>query len=262
MRTSRDSNPVIYVPENRILILSQESASVNGVRKGGPVTSRDITAPSGVDHSVPLPDIRVARQHMYRRQVLAAAEREFGRTGYAAAKMSTIAETASLSLATVYKTFGGKAEIWDALHSERMTPLLDAVTAAATETEPGLERLLTSVAAVAEFLAEEPGYHDLNLRAGVNWAADPDAGLGVERTVWRAGLEMITAAVEKAITLGQIQTIRPQVAAGMLVCALQVWLSDWVRNGRDRAPNAVIDEMLRHLRWLLAGPAGSEPTQR
>ena len=203
---------------------------------------------------MPLVDVRGAKQDLYRRQILSAAEAEFGRTGYAAAKMSAIAETASLSLATVYKTFGGKEEIWDALHADRMNDLLAAVSTAARDAEPGLERLLTSVAAVARFLMDQPGYLDLNLRAGVNWAADADVAVGVERTVWVAGHDMITAGIEKSMAVGQIQTIRARVAAGMVVSALQVWLSDWVRSGRDRAPDVVIDELQQHLRWLLAGP--------
>jgi AcrR family transcriptional regulator len=210
--------------------------------------------------SLALTDLRLAKQGLYRRQILAAAEREFAQAGYAAVRMSAIADTASLSLATVYKTFGGKAEIWDALHAERMTALLASVTAAAADTEPGLDRLLTSVAAVVRFLTAEPGYLDMNLRAGVNWAAEADTGRGVERTVWLAGQDMIATAIEKAIALGQIRDIRPRVAAGMVVSALQVWLSDWVRCGRDRAPEIVVEEMRQHLRWMLGGP--SEPAER
>jgi AcrR family transcriptional regulator len=204
--------------------------------------------------SAPVVDLRAAKQDLYRHRIIAAAEYEFARTGYGAAKMSAIADTATLSLATVYKTFGGKAEIWDALHSERMTALLAAVAAAARDTEPGLERLLASVAAVARFLTEQPGYLDLNLRAGVNWAVDAQDGVGVERTVWLSGQDMITSGIAKAITLGQVRDIRPRVAAGMVVSALQVWLSDWVRAGRDRDAEVVIAEMHDHLRWMLAGP--------
>ena len=41
--------------------------------------------------------------------------------------MAAIAKAADLSLATVYKTFAGKREIWNELHAERMTALLALV---------------------------------------------------------------------------------------------------------------------------------------
>lgn len=201
-----------------------------------------------------LADIRTARRDMYRQQILNAAELEFATTGYAPTKMSAIAQRADVSLATIYKNFDGKQEIWDALHTERMSALLAAVERTAGTHEAGLERLLGSIATVARFLAEHPGYLDLNLHVGLNWAANPQDASTVDRTVWLAGLDMITAGVERAIARGEVREIRPRVAAGIVVSALQVWLADWVRSGRDRDPDVVVAEMERHLRWMLVGP--------
>jgi hypothetical protein len=93
----------------------------------------------------------------------------------------------------------------------------------------------------------------MNLRVGVNWAADPQDTGRVDQTVWLAGLGMIATGIERGIARGEVREIRARVAAGMVVSALQVWLSDWVRSGRDRDPDEVIEEMEQHLRWLLAG---------
>jgi AcrR family transcriptional regulator len=207
------------------------------------------------DRSAALPDIRDVRRQMYRQQILAAAEREFSKAGFTDARMESIAATAGVSLATVYKTFSGKLQIWDALHSERMQALLAEVGAATQTPASHLDRLLTGVAAVARFLTEHQDYLDLNLRAGFGWAGGSDGGRGVQRTVWNAGLDMIANGAEACIAAGELPPIRPRVAAGMIVSALQVWLADWVDTARDRPADTVIDELTTRLRWLLTGNA-------
>ena len=46
---------------------------------------------------------------------------------------------------------------------------------------------------------------------------------------------MIAAGVEAAGAAGELADLRPRIAAGMVVSALQVWLADWVESGRDRS---------------------------
>lgn len=203
----------------------------------------------------PVPTIKEARRAMYRQQILAAAEHEFGRAGFEQVRVESIAATAGVSLATVYKTFAGKLDVWNVLHAERMAALLDAVAAATPGGGTALDRLLAGIAAVGRFLAGHETYLDLNLRAGTGWASRPDEGRGVQRTVWSAGLDMIASGVEAAVADGSVAEIRPRVAAGMVVSALQVWLSDWVASGRDRPADDVIDEITVRLRWMLTGAA-------
>jgi AcrR family transcriptional regulator len=76
------------------------------------------------------PSIRDARRQMYRQQILIAAEFEFAQSGFTEAKVSAIAAAADVSLATVYKNFEGKDEIWDVLHAQRMNELVDAIRVA------------------------------------------------------------------------------------------------------------------------------------
>lgn len=196
--------------------------------------------------------IHDARRDMYRQQVLRAAEVEFAKAGFAATPMSAIAATAGLSLATVYKAFAGKAEIWDALHTERMEALL-AYVDSAERGGTSLDRLLNGVRQVALFLTENPTYLDLSLQAGGGWANSADSGRGVQRTVWSSGLDMIVAGVESAVSAGDLNGIRPRVAAGLIVSALQVWLSDWVATGRVEDPVSVVDDMIARLRLTLTG---------
>ena len=193
---------------------------------------------------------REEKLHGYRRQILRAAEREFGKAGFAATPMNAIAATAGLSLATVYKSFSGKAEIWDALHRTRMDALLEAVREADAG-EPGLERLLAGLRRVFLFLAAHPAYLEMNLRAGGGWASSVEGAHGVQRTVWSSGLEVIAAGMQAAADRGELAGLDPRIAAGMAISALQVWLSEWVASERAEDPEALVDDMTRRLRLLL-----------
>lgn len=201
---------------------------------------------------------REERLHGYRQQIIRAAEAEFGTAGFTATPMSAIAATAGLSLATVYKSFSGKAEIWDALHRTRMDALLDAV-GEMDAGEPGLERLLSGLRRVFLFLAAHPAYLDLNLRASGGWASSVEGAHGTQRTVWSSGLEMIAAGTQAAADAGELAGLSPRIAAGMAISALQVWLSEWAASGRVDDPEALVDDMTRRLRLLLTTPDGATP---
>jgi AcrR family transcriptional regulator len=173
--------------------------------------------------------------------------------------MSAIAATAGLSLATVYKSFSGKAEIWDALHRTRMDALLEVVGEADTA-EPGLERLLGGLRSVFLFLSEHPAYLDMNLRAGGGWASSVEGAHGIQRTVWSSGLEVIAAGMQTAADQGELAGLDPRIAAGMAISALQVWLSEWVSSGRVDDPEVLVDDMTARLRLLLTSPGHSATT--
>ena len=194
------------------------------------------------------------RQALYRELVLSAAEREFGRVGFADTKMAAVAHAADLSLTTVYKTFAGKGEIWNELHAQRMQGLLGLVESRTTAADSPLERLLAGIAGVAEYLTDHDAYLELNLRSASGWLAAAEA-TGVQRTIWAAGVDMIASGVDGSRAAGELTDIRTRVATGLIISALQVWLADWVDSGRDRDPDVVIAELVSHLRVLLTAPA-------
>jgi AcrR family transcriptional regulator len=200
----------------------------------------------GVEASVSVAQERLS---LYRELVLTGAEREFARVGFADTKMAAIAKAADLSLATVYKTFPGKREIWNDLHAERMTALLALVDERVGGVSSPLERLLAGIGAVAEFLTGHDAYLELSLGAGSGWLRA--AGTDVQRTVWSSGLDTIAAGVAAAKAAGELGGLRPRVAAGLVVSALQVWLADWVDSGRDRQPDVLVADLVAHLRIIL-----------
>ena len=189
------------------------------------------------------------RRSLYRELVLDAAEREFARVGYSDTKVAAIAKAADVSLATVYKAFDGKREIWNELHAGRMAALLALVEDRMAGARSPLERLLAGIGGVVEFLTAHDAYLELSLGAGSGWISA--GGTDVQRTVWSSGLATIAAGVTAAKAAGELGGLRPRIAAGLVVSALQVWLGDWVDSGRDRQPDVLVADLVAHLRVIL-----------
>lgn len=195
-----------------------------------------------------------ARRAMYRRQILNAAEIEFSRSGFANTKMSAIAKTADLSLATVYKSFAGKTEIWDSLHATRMRDLLARVDAERGDSPTAVDRILTGVDSVVRYLTEHPSYLAMSLWAGTGWASGDRAAHGVQETVWTSGLETMAAGVDNAVAAGEMPPIEGRIAAGLIVSSMQVWLAHWAEE--PTSVDELVTAMTQRLRWMLTGVAG------
>ncbi|WP_231989960.1 TetR/AcrR family transcriptional regulator [Mycobacterium sp. 852002-51971_SCH5477799-a] len=202
----------------------------------------------------PIARLDDARRAMYHEQILASAEYEFARTGFTDAKVSAIAKTAGVSLATVYKHFTGKDQLWDALNSLRMTEFVDAVRTRTAPIDSPLEKILTGARAEVEFFAAHPHFLALHLHEGLSWgtaSALIDAGRGGQREAWRTGMEMISHAAEAAIDAGEISALRPAVVASLVISALQIWLTEWIATDRALPIDKVADEVVDHLRCCL-----------
>lgn len=212
----------------------------------------------------PLPGrLADARRTIYRDHILGAAEYEFSRTGFSSAKVSDIARRAGVSLATVYKNFGGKDDLWDALNAQRMTEFTQAVHACTQSVTSPLEKILVGVRAEVDFFAERDSFLRLHLKDGLSWGTAstlPEAGRGSQRTAWQTGMEMITRAADAAIEAGEISGLRPSIVAALVISALQVWLTEWTANNRDRPAAVVADEVVEHLRRCLTAPLPSKTT--
>lgn len=201
----------------------------------------------GREQSVTLVEERHA---LYRSLVLDAAEQEFSRYGYADAKVTAIARAAGVSLATFYKAFPGKEEVWNELHRRRNAELLARVDEHIAAAATPLDRLLAGIGGAVDHLTEHTTYLELNLRTASGWLF----GTGTtadQATVWAAGLRTIDAGLRAVGAAGQLGGLRPTIARGMVISALQVWLADWVDSGYDRDPDELRADLLAHLRTFL-----------
>jgi len=191
---------------------------------------------------------------MYRSQVIAAAELEFARSGFAAARVSAIAHAANVSLSTLYKNFEGKAEIWDALHDVRMEQAVAAATESAARGRTALDQLLLASHAIVLFFAHQTHYLEIHVKSGIGWATADDAGIGPgsQERSWRTGREMLIRAAAAAAAEGQLRPLKPELIAGVIISSEQLWLTDWLKAGRDRPPSDVANELVEHLRRTLS----------
>lgn len=198
--------------------------------------------------------IQEASRSLYREHLLAAAEAEFSRTSFALVKVSDIARRAEVSLATVYKNFGSKDELWDEVNAERMAEFTRAVQARTASIDSPVERLLVGARVEIEFFVEHETFLRLHLHDGLSWgtaSALPDTGRGGQRRAWLTGMQMTTRTAQAAIDAGEIIGLRAPVVASLVISALQVWLTDWVVEGSTRSAEEVADEVLGHLRRCL-----------
>jgi AcrR family transcriptional regulator len=215
----------------------------------------------GGSKSVKVPSIRDARRDMYRQQIISAAEFEFASAGFDKTKVADIARTADVSLATVYKSFSGKDEIWDALNRQRMDEFIAAGQHATHGVDSPLNRLFSAMRALVVYFAEHPNFLRLHISEGLSWAtAGVEWGRGNQRDAWRTGLGIMVALAEDVIASGDAPPMRPSVLAGLVVSALQVWLTDWVNSGCDRPADEVASELIEYIKRSLTIPAS--PTSK
>lgn len=192
---------------------------------------------------------REAKRDMYRQQIVAAAEFEFARSGFEKAKVSDIARTADLSLATVYKSFDGKDDIWNALNRQRVDELIASGLRATNDIDSPFERLLHAVRAEFMFFAEHPNFLRLHIGEGLSWAtAGAEVGRGGQRDAWRTAIGLMEAFAEAVIASGEARPLPPTVLAGLVISALQVFLTDWFNSGSTRPAEQVAEEMVDYLR--------------
>jgi AcrR family transcriptional regulator len=207
----------------------------------------------GGSKPVTVPSIRDARRDMYRQQIISAAEFEFARAGFDKTKITDIARTADVSMATLYKHFSGKDEIWDELNRERMDEFIAAGQHAIHDVGSPLDRLFSALRALVVHFGERPNFLRLHISEGLNWAtAGTEWGRGQQRDAWRTGIGIMVTLAEEAIASGDVRSMSPSVLAGLVVSALQVWLTDWVNCGFDRSADEVASEMIDYMIRALA----------
>src|ERR1700754_4890616 len=120
---------------------------------------------------------------MYRQQIISAAEFEFARAGFDKTKVADIARSADVSLATVYKNFSGKDEIWDALNRQRMDEFIAAGQHVAQDMDSPLDRLYAAMRVLVIYFTEHPNFLRLHINEGLN---GPPAAVAPCRETHRA----------------------------------------------------------------------------
>jgi AcrR family transcriptional regulator len=191
---------------------------------------------------------RDAKVSMYRTLVVGAAEHLFATQGYEGTRIQDIASASGLSLGTLYSVFDGKADIYEAVHDERLAELF-VLTGQAMKTDAcAAERLMEGNRVFVQWLGEHRDYLRIHLDRGGAWSSNPQrVGAGLERA-WRRGIDLMARVIEEAMHDGALWEGDPIIMARLMAAIQQVFISAWFESGMQEDATllaARIEEQLR-----------------
>ena len=202
-----------------------------------------------VPRSRPKENARRAREGLYRRLILDAAERSFAEKGFDDSRIEEIAAGSGLSLGTLYSVFAGKPDVMRAVHETRNREILARSATAAAEASQPVEALFAAVAASVDFFVGHPDYLRIHLRGGHAWGL---AGAGSrsrsQAHAWDEGIELYSGIFERGIAAGALHPGSTRLLARMTIAMQQVQLADWVEHGMQQDPAELVADMHAWLR--------------
>ncbi|MGH3440615.1 MAG: TetR/AcrR family transcriptional regulator [Nitriliruptorales bacterium] len=149
-----------------------------------------------------------------RDDLLAAAARRFIAVGISKTTMEDIAREARAGKATLYRYFGNKEAVVDALVEREAERFVGNVTAAAQSHDTTLDRLEAAFVAGVRFFVRHPV---------LTKGRDEEPGLILPRVtatggpVVEAGLALFAELVEEGMAAGDLRPVEPRPAAEMLL---------------------------------------------
>jgi AcrR family transcriptional regulator len=156
--------------------------------------------------------IKAGATDLYRRAIVDAAEKVFGKHGFADAKMSDIARETGLAVGTLYHYFPGKEKIFQALLEDRCESFAADVEKLAASPAGAIDRIRAMVQAMCAFLDRRADLLD----AYAQPAAQPCG------PSFKAHRARVTGAFEQAIRAGVADgKFRRDVDAADLALALR-----------------------------------------
>jgi AcrR family transcriptional regulator len=186
---------------------------------------------------------RRARRDVHRQNLVETAERVFAASGYEGTRMQDVAAAAGLAIATVYKVFDSKEELYAEVHKTRGGAMLEAASAAAMGAGSAWHALFGGVKAYAEYLVEHPEYLMLHLQESQPWALHPRFTTTSQTTLWRSGLELLVKIFRAAIDDGDAIDESPLLLARLMIAAHQVFLGQWVEEGMKEPAHELVGRM-------------------
>jgi AcrR family transcriptional regulator len=182
-----------------------------------------------------------------RQLILVAAGREFGRHGFAGARVDRIARSAAVNKQLIFYYFGSKAGLFEAVLRSLSDTILSAATAPDSDKAP-LEQLRATITRIWETFAA----HAELLRAAL--LACTEDGAGAE--AFRGALGPVAGRIDALVSLGQglgyvRDDIEPGVVAAQVLATTLGYVSlggvlEQPRSAESRLP---IDLLLRPLAW-------------
>lgn len=188
---------------------------------------------------------RQARNDVYRRHVLEAAEQVFADRGFEAAKLQDISKLAGLSMGTIYGVFPGKNEILDALLEERGREILQRAKAAVSDAGNPGAALDALIEEYIRYFVSHPHFLRMHLRQGTSWVISPAAGSNGRAAIWSEIHALHADIFRRGTDAGVFIDEEPGFLAKAFSALDQVLLSDWESRGMKDSPENLIARLRR-----------------
>jgi len=162
-------------------------------------------------------------QERHRREILAAAKSVFVNRGFEGATMQEIAADAEFSLATVYKYFESKEQLFQALLAENMRRYLLELDGAMVDVKSPLERIKTSIRTSIRILANDKDLSHL-LLGDMRGLWFPGGVTQAANVAYRALFAYYQSLFQEAQAVRELCDVDPSEAALCLVGTLHLRL--------------------------------------
>lgn len=194
---------------------------------------------------------RDAKASMYRSLIVEAAEHLFAIRGYDRTKIQDIAAASGLSLGTLYSVFEGKADIYQAVHDERLGELFVLTGRAMKTTASPADRLWEGNRVFIRWLTEHPDYLRIHLESGGAWSSNPERAEAGLRRAWHRGIDLMARVIEEAMRDGDLWEGDPILTARLMAAIQQVFVSAWFESGMTEEATSLIVRIEKQLQRSL-----------
>ncbi|MFT5696353.1 MAG: AcrR family transcriptional regulator [Myxococcota bacterium] len=193
--------------------------------------------------------IKEARREMYRQVITQAAEAVFADKGFADARMGDVALEAGISLKTLYATFAGKTELFEAIRNLRVGEAIALSDAIADG--PPLEIMMQRTRVSVEYLLAHPDFLRIHLREGNAWAIQPGNVSGEPPDRWHLNMSEQAKTIQRGIDEGVFESGDPELLVKMVSAVYQVQLADWLQREESGSPDVLVERIQTYVKRLL-----------
>jgi AcrR family transcriptional regulator len=198
--------------------------------------------------------IREARREMYRQVITEAAEAVFAEKGFADARMSDVALEAGVSVKTVYASFAGKVELFQAIRDRRVEEVIAATSL--VDEGPPLGTVMNRVRVSVEYLLAHPNFLRIHLREGNAWAIQSEVVAADLPDRWRDDMADQAKTIQQGIDEGVFEPGDPELLVKMMTAVYQVQLADWLEREENAPADVLVERIQRTVRRLLCRAPG------
>lgn len=181
----------------------------------------------------------------YRQAIVAAAEREFMRAGFAAAKMAAVARAAGVAVGTLYNYFDSKEEIFEQLLAQRSGEMHAELTEVLSAGTP-LQKVGALVRNSLENLERHGALFAVFFERGAVAEYDIERIAGkLAHQEYQRFLDTLDEVLQAAVDAGELRKDIPvPTMVAMLSGALNGATYAWFKRRRRGRLTAVADDLL------------------